>query len=63
MNDRQGECRLAPSCALAASKLEFDILKLKHLKTMMDNKEFSLNVTLALESAFEASMGGEVPGI
>jgi len=47
---------------LAASKLEFDILKLKHLKTMMDNKEFSLNVTLALESAFEASMGGEVPG-
>ena len=29
---------------------------------MMDKKEFSLNVTLALESAFEASMGGEVPG-
>ena len=28
----------------------------------MDNKEFSLSVTLALESAFEASMGGEVPG-
>ena len=58
----KGSSRLAPSCALAASKLEFDILKLKHLKTMMDNKEFSLNVTLALESAFEASMGGEVSG-
>ena len=61
MTDK-GSSRLALSCALAASKLEFDILKLKHLKTMMDNKEFSLNVTLALESAFEASMGGEVPG-
>ena len=58
----KGSSRPAPSCALAASKLEFDILKLKHLKTMMDKKEFSLIVTLALESAFEASMGGEVPG-
>ena len=29
---------------------------------MMDKKDFSLNVTPALESAFEASMGGEVPG-
>ena len=28
----------------------------------MDKKEFSLNVTLALESAFEASMGGEALG-
>ena len=28
----------------------------------MDKKEFSLNVTPALESAFEASMGGEVLG-
>ena len=28
----------------------------------MDKKEFSLNVTPALESAFEASRGGEVPG-
>ena len=43
-------------------QIKFDILKLKHLQTMMDNKEFSLNITLALESAFEASMGGEVLG-
>ena len=28
----------------------------------MDKKDFSLNVTLALESAFEASMRGEVSG-
>lgn len=28
----------------------------------MDNKDFLLNVTLALESAIEASMGGEVLG-
>jgi hypothetical protein len=29
----------------------------------MDKKDYSTNVTSALESKQEASMGGEVPGI